>query len=396
MGPVTFVVNTHLPDRLRADYSFFEIGKDHRYFDAHATRMIVEGMAASCFLPTAQVLYDLVRRHEGRFRFSLAISGPALRLLKTWAPDTLEAYRRLLKSGHVELLGETSHHSLASLKSSKEFQSQVQLFRKMAQELLGASPQVFRHTELVYQDGIGKLVEEAGYRGILAEGLAGMGETRSPQKVWTNASGKLKILLRHPHLSEDLSVRFSNPGWPEHPLSAEKYADWLHRAAQEGDTVNLFTDARTFGHWNAKEGGIFDFLWHLPEAVLSKGLSFATASEAIAAPPAGPLPVPVATSWAAPERDLSSWCGNPLQDSALQYLYELEKGVVKAKSDELTDLWRNLQDADYLDWMCTRRLTGGTPHRQPSPFASPYDGYVAYINMLNDFKETLKSSGVRF
>lgn len=395
MGPITIAFTVHVPQRLRTDYSFFEIGKDHQYFDTRATRLMVETMAQQCYLPSAQVLYDLLRRHEGRFRFSLSISGPALRLLSAYAPDTLEAYKRLIKTGWVELLGESSYHSLASLKSPKEFSGHLASYRKTAQELFGVNPQAFRHTEMIYQDNVAKLVEEAGYRTMLAEGLTGIGEAKSPQQIYHATGGKLRVLLRHPHLSEDVSKRFSDPSWAERPLTVEKYASWLQTASHEGDTVNLFMDARALGHWNVKESGIFDFLWHLPETILAKGLSFATVSEAAAAPPAGPISVPVATSWAAPERDLSSWTGNPLQDSALQYLYELEKAVVRSKNEELLALWRDLQEADYLDWMCTRRLSGGTPHRQPSPFASPYDGYVAYINMLNDFRETLKAAGVR-
>lgn len=128
--------------------------------------------------------------------------------------------------------------------------------------------------------------------------------------------------------------------------------------------------------------------------MLGRGLAFGTPSEAAAEASSGPAQVPIATSWAGPERDLTPWMGNPLQDSALQYL-DLEKPVFRTKDEDLIETWRGLQDADYFDWMCTRRLTGGTPYRQPSPFASPYDAYVAFINMLNDFREVLKSGGVR-
>lgn len=395
MNAICFSLTVHAPARLRTDYSFFEIGKDHRYFDEPASRAWLEGVIARCWQPAVQVLYDLVRRHEGRFRFGLSLSGPSLRLMERHAPETLEAFRRLLRTGCVELIGETSHHSLAALHSPKEFTAQLALYRKQAKSLFDAAPAVFRNTELIYSDAIGRLAEEAGYKTVLAEGFAGAGSARSPQQIWQVAAGQARLLLRHAWLSEDLANRFSDRSWQEYPLSAEKYGAWLKTASTEGPAVNVFADIRALGEWNNKDSGIFDFLWHFPDSVLGRGLSFTTPSETAIETSSGPAQVPVGTSWAGPERDLTPWMGNPLQDSALQYLYDLEKPVFRTKDEDLIETWRSLQDADYFDWMCTRRLTGGTPYRQPSPFSSPYDAYVAFINMLNDFREVLKSGGVR-
>jgi hypothetical protein len=75
------------------------------------------------------------------------------------------------------------------------------------------------------------------------------------------------LLLKNYRLSDDIAFRFSNRGWEEWPLSAEKFAQWVHQINGDGYLCNLFMDYETFGEHQWADTGIFQFLDKLPEAI---------------------------------------------------------------------------------------------------------------------------------
>lgn len=64
-----------------------------------------------------------------------------------YTPEVVESFKALVKTGCVELLGETYMHSLAALKSEEEFATQVKMHTKLMQDIFGVTPKVFRNTE---------------------------------------------------------------------------------------------------------------------------------------------------------------------------------------------------------------------------------------------------------
>ena len=114
----------HQPDRLRL-YRFFDIGNDSNYFDDFANRTILRRVAEKCYLPMNAIMLELIKKHQGKFRICYSISGVALEQFEKFAPEVLESFKKLAKTGCVEFLAETYTHSLASLISTEEFTRQV-------------------------------------------------------------------------------------------------------------------------------------------------------------------------------------------------------------------------------------------------------------------------------
>ena len=75
MASVCFYFQVHQPFRLRR-YSVFD--SDPFYFDNDANAEIMRKVADKCYRPATMKILDLVKRHEGRFRVSYAISGTCL------------------------------------------------------------------------------------------------------------------------------------------------------------------------------------------------------------------------------------------------------------------------------------------------------------------------------
>ena len=388
MKAICFYFQVHQPSRLR-QYRFFDIGKNHNYFDDFANETILRKVAERCYLPANQLMLDLIQRYGDQFKVSYSLSGTVMTQFQQYVPEVIDSFRRLAETGSVEFLAETYAHSLSSLKSKDEFQRQVRSQVAMVEELFGMTPTVFRNTELIYSDEISDMVAEMGYKAQLTEGARHIMGWRSPNYLYTSASSpQLKLLLKNFTLSDDIAFRFSNHSWKEWPLTTEKYVHWLNELNPNEEIVNLFIDYETFGEHQWAETGIFDFMRKLPEQIFQHSdFKFLTPSEvADQFQPISPMHVRYPISWADEERDLTAWLGNEMQDEAFDRLYQLEDKMKRVTDPKLKQDWNLLQASDHFYYQCTKWFSDGDVHKYFNPYDSPYDAFINFMNVLADFK----------
>lgn len=377
----------HQPDRLRL-YRFFDIGRESYYYDDFANKTILKRVAQRCYLPANEIMLSLIKQHKGAFKIAYSISGVALDQFEKYAPEVIESFRELAKTGCVEFLAETYAHSLSSLVSEEEFAFQVKLHSAKIEELFGQKPKIFRNTELIYSDQIGSVVAALGFRGMLTEGAKHILGWKSPNYIYTNSlNPRLKLLLKNFQLSDDIAFRFSDRSWTNWPLTSDKYVTWISRSLEKEEIVNLFMDYETFGEHQQASTGIFEFLKHLPGAVLSQTeFEFLTPSEVCKKhQPVAPLHVPYAISWADEERDTSAWLGNELQNEAFDKLYAVRETVIASGDKALLSDFLKLQESDHFYYMCTKFFSDGAVHKYFNPYDTPYEAFINYMNVLSDF-----------
>ncbi len=394
MKTICLYFQIHQPLRFRR-YRFFDIGISHYYFDDYANESIMRKVAQRCYLPANQILNDLINEYGQNFRFAFSISGVALDQFELYAPEVLESFKKLAKTGCVEFLAETYNHSLSSLINTEEFIEQVEMHSKKIEELFGVKPKVFRNTELVYSDSIGATVADMGFKAMLTEGAKHILGWKSPNYIYYNAKNpKLKILLKNYILSDDIAFRFSNKSWSEWPLTAEKYVSWLNKLDKKEDVVNIFMDYETFGEHQWADSGIFEFLKAFPRTVFGKTkLNFSTPAEvAQKYEPVAPINVAFPISWADEERDLTAWLGNDMQNEAFKKLYELRDIVKKCNDHTILADWKYLQVSDHFYYMSTKLFSDGQVHKYFNPYESPYHAFINYMNVLSDFSERVKNN----
>lgn len=392
MVSVCLYFQVHQPYRIRK-YSIFDIGRQSNYFQAPehsrlSNASIFKKVAQKCYLPVNKLLLEIIRR-EPRFKMSYSFSGVFLEQCEQFLPEVLTSFQDLVKTGNVELLDETYYHSLAFLYSREEFMEQVKQHREKIQKLFGVTPKVFRNTELIYNNAIASAVEEMGYTGILAEGADHVLGWRSPNYLYTApGTQRIKTLLKNYRLSDDVAFRFSERSWKEWPLHADKFARWVNAINGNGYVANLFMDYETFGEHQWESTGIFEFLQHLPGALLQHpDTNFLLPSEVISQyPSSGELDVPNYVSWADIERDVSAWTGNAMQQSALQELYALRNDVLQSGDASLLSDWRTLTTSDHFYYMCTKWFADGDVHKYFNPYDTPYEAFISFMNALHDMK----------
>ena len=379
----------HQPNRL-IPYDFFRIGQHAFYEDDGLNAEVLSKVAEKCYLPTNALFKKIIEKTHGRFRMTLSISGTVIEQMQHHRPDVLKSFQELVATGSVELLAETYYHSLAILHSKKEFERQVERHLETLESVFHVRPRVFRNTELIYNNAIAAQAETMGFDGIMAEGVPWVLNGQSPNHVYRAPYvTRLKTLLRNSPLSDDLGFRFSDQNWSEWPLTPEKFAGWVKQAP--GDVVNLFMDYETIGEHQWKDSGVFEFWERLPEVVLDQGIHWVTPGEVVdlfSATREYDCHWP--TSWADAERDLSAWTGNVMQQEAIAKIHRLEEEVLAAKDPDLAHVWAKLQTSDHFYWMSTKGGTDGSVHQYFSPYSTPYDAYIYFMNALGDLQVRLR------
>lgn len=396
---IVLYLHVHQPYRIR-HYTVFDSGVNHNYFDAsyqaqESNERILKKVAEKSYLPTNARLLKLLRKHPD-FKISLSITGTVIEQLEKWSPDALQSFKDLCNTGQVELVAETYHHSLAFFYSRAEFEMQVDMHRRKIQEVFGQTPQVFRNTELAYNNDLAIWADRAGYKGILTEGWDPILEWRSPNFVYRPTyTNQLRLLMKNYKLSDDIAFRFGDSEWAEWPLTADKFSHWLSED-KDATNFNLFMDYETFGEHQWKESGIFDFLDHLPKEWLSnEDHTFMSVSEVIDSfEPVGQIDVSKTITWADTERDLSAWIGNAMQDNSIHALYALQDKVIGTNDLELIEDWRRLQTSDHFYYMCTKWFNDGDIHAYFSPYETPYEAYINFMNAFRDVQYRLAEKGV--
>jgi alpha-amylase len=328
---IIFYFQVHQPYRLN-HFNVLDINRNAEMFDDKLNGLVMKKVAEKCYLPTNELLYELIKQSEGRFKIAFSITGTAIEQFKLYSPETLDSFKRLVDTGCVELLGETYFHSLAFLYDTNEFLDQVMMHRDLMQQEFGYYTTTFRNTELIYQDRLSDIIYEIeGFKTIVTEGVDRILQWRTPLYAYKNYSKDINLLLKYYQLADDIAFRFSNRDWPEYPLTVDKFVNWIDHLtlAETGGKnlfLNLFMDYETFGEHQWASSGIFDFMRHFPAAVLAKGhLGFANPKDTshLANYQQEGLSFTDAVSWADEQRDLSAWLENDMQKNAIETLYEL-------------------------------------------------------------------------
>lgn len=383
MSAIHLYFQVHQPYRLN-EYTFFDIGNSSEYFNVGLNREIIDKVSDKCYIPTNQLLLDLISQYGHHFACTFSFSGIVLEQLQQYRPDVIESFQKLVATGCVEVLSETYYHSLASLYDSEELIAQVSLHKSLIEKLFSLTPKIFRNTELILHPELIKYCDEAGYQGVIAEGTYNLIGAHNHGQ-WTQIKNhKVKLLCRDFDLSDEIAYRFSDMTQPLYPLTAHKFLGMLEHTKP---CINLFMDYETFGEHHWVDSHIFVFLKSFVEEALQTGAhGFKKVSDTLADIASDTVEVKSTSSWADTEKDLSAWSGNTMQQDALKLIYEMKELVWKRGDEKLLKLWRYLQTSDHFYYMSTKSYTDGEVHNYFSPYRSPYDAYLYYTNVLKDIR----------
>jgi len=387
MKNICLYFHVHQPILLKT-YSYFEIGKNHLYFDDENNRELIRRMADRTYLPANKILLDLIKKYNGRFRISFSISGTLIFMLEKYAPDVIRSFRELAETGCVEFLSGTHAYSLASLANKEEFVEQVKLYEQKILSLFGMTPTVFANTELIYSDDLGEVISELGYKTVLVEGSDQALKQRSPNYIYRHPEKpQLSILMNNFKLSEDIKADISENISSKTPMYAENFLLRYKSAPDEEQVFNIMIDYETFVRHHDENSCMIEFLnGLLPIIFCDPDLHFCTPSEITEnISTYSEISIPDPVSWSAKDEGYNQNSWNDLQIEAFNKLYALKKQVKKCRDSEIMESWQWLQSSDYFFYMSSIWFENTDLSGYFTQYESPYIAYINYINILNDF-----------
>ena len=367
-------------------FRFFDIGTDHYYYDDYANDTSISNIAENSYIPALKTLIEMARNSEGAFKVALSLSGVGLEQLERYAPQVIDLLQELSETGCCEFIAEPYSHGLASLAPNGEqsFREEVKRQVDKINQLFGQKPKVFRNSSLIYDDEIGGMVSDMGFKGILTEGAKHILGWKSPHYLYHCAlDPNLKVLTRDYKLSDDISLRFSNSSWEAYPLMADKYMDWIAQSPEDDGVFNIFMELCALGIYQPLSSNILEFMKNLPAAAKERGIGFQTPSEVIKTHKSvSAIDVPYPMSWNDEERDISCWLGNVMQREAFNKLYSIGERVILSKDKHLLQDWDYLQASNNFRFMTTKN---NSVSMDRGIYESPYDAFTNYMNILGDF-----------
>jgi len=384
MKNICFCFQMHAPYRLKR-YRFFEIGHDHYYYDDMATEEHVNWLVETSYMPLCQTIRDMISLSKGKFHCALSVSGTMIEMFEQFNPEMIDILKELASTKAVEFLATPYSYSLASEYNESEMKEQFKKQGELLERIFGVKAQTVWNTELLYTDETAYNLNKLGYKTILSEGAKHILSWKSANHVYQSAAApKMKVLLRNTNLSDELSFHFSDPGWPNFPIDAEKYADQLKALPEEDEIINIWVGAETFGVRQNAGTGIFDFLKALPYFALEREMGFMTPAEASKKLTAGDvLSSPYPLTWSGEAKDLSIYTGNDLQQEAINKLFAVAERVHLCQDKALKTNWLRLQDVNYLHYM--NHIDQGE-----TQYESAYDAFINYMNVLSDFLQSVE------
>lgn len=390
MTSVCLYFKIHQPFRLK-DIPAGEFDVVHLYEDFSANKLAIDQAADKCYLPANKIIQQLINKHNGNFNISFSISGTTIELLKQYRPDVLDSFKKLVATGCVEILAETYHSSLSSLYSKKEFKRQIEKHAELVKDVFNTEPAVFTNTELIYNNDLARFISGLGFKGILCEGSENILKGRTSNQIYAAPeNGDFGILLRNKSLSDDIAFRFDDTGWSEFPLTAGKYAAWLHAHPENSNVINLFMDYETFGIHKKKGNGIFEFLNAIPAAVLANDkFQFSIPSKVFEDYyPVGIYNAPNTISWNDSSDTIPSWFENTKLNNLLKKIYSMENLVMSSDCNQSIDTWAQLQSVDHFRKITAEEIVNDLTNPENS-FSATNETFRNYNNILVDLEISL-------
>lgn len=391
MPSVCLILKVHEPHHLR-HYSFFDIGESPAYTDDVADFAHLDKMARQCYLPATTILLKQINKHQGDFRFAILLSGVAIDQFERFQPELLTQFKRLADTGCVEFICEPYFHSLSFLFSKPEFKEQIDLHRHKISALFGKFPDTFHYHALGYNNDIALEADSFGFKAILAAGAERTLGGRSMNRLYESAAcASLKLLFENPLLADNLARFLPASTTSTAPLTPTHFINRLLQ--KQGDVITLATNLNAFEEHTLGVPGALEFLSQFPDVLLShKGFNFETPTQVLNAhTPCGSISVPGFTTWEDAEQEAQDWVGNEMQQDAIHGLYLLEQEVKAHRDPAMLLAWRHLQVSDHFLYMNTKQHPEVMESAESSPYHSPYDAYINFMNILTDFSERLAS-----
>jgi len=339
----------HQPRRIRLPAQLIPRGTppekmDALLFDEAMDRRYFEKVSRYCYRPATELFQGLVERG---MKMSLGFSYSLLRQMRSFGPEVLTGFRRLVSHPNVELVGVEPYHSFLFYLDITAFAERMTWGKRHLEETFQKPIRVTDTTEMFMSNDVYFALQRTGVQAAVMDGRPWVLGWRDANHVYRYPGEQMRLLTRHYELSDDVGYRFSNRGWSGWPLMADTYAHWVRQSL--GDLVFLAWDLETFGEHHRADSGIFPFMQALHADFRRGGMRYLLPSEAVALfSQAHEIPLPeYGCTWAG-DGGMDFFLGNAAQQGIFRLMHHVYNKARLAGDPHLLDLALWLLQSDNL------------------------------------------------
>jgi len=343
--------------------------------------------------PLSQLLLRQIQNKREKIKVAIYLSGMTAALLEKHAPGYTHVFRQLADTGCVEFLSGTYSWSLASLYNPAAFQRQISDHRQCLEKLTGAETSgVFLNTGLIYNHQTGAQLQLAGMQGAITEGNKQLLGWKSPDALYLDSHiPGMKLFLNNPDLNRQLLQLLTGSKTNQRSSLTGSVQDEILTPGDKDQQVNLVVPSEILRQPEGHSSGNLHLLdYFLYKAGQSAGIQCCTPSDLLKS---GTSPEALMVDHCFPPEEKNNFLmfepDNELQQEALSKLYDLYEKMEKITEPAIWWEWNLLQSAVHFGYMSTNsdiRIASGNNH----PYPSPFDAFIIYMNILNDFNLKLE------
>ncbi|MFT7034743.1 MAG: alpha-amylase [Cyclobacteriaceae bacterium] len=352
---ICFIFNFSAESHLN-EYSFFDIGRNHQYFDDKATEKAFLNNFYKKQLPLLEFIIDCSKRKDNKF--SLYFSGTFLELLSSRYPELIIKLKKLFDNDQMELLGGTYDDSVSSLFSIDVFKATVKKHKNLIESTFGHTPVNFTNSVNIYSDALSGVIKDLNFKSTLVPMIDWFVGSRSAKQAYLSSDQKLTLLLSD-YKAADYMINSKDS---ISLLRDKSLSDRL--VVSQVDPLKTVFKRELIAVLNSLKTRKSRFL------TISQGISDHGTKEIYH------MPETVALNTSG--RDLSYFIGNPLQQEVLEKMKTIKSQILPKKDDSIMIDLIKLSTSDNFLLMSTNNEDG--------EISKPYDCYLQMMNMLADLE----------
>ena len=100
MKQICLYFEIHQPVHLKR-YRFFDIGKDHYYYDDYENERAIRDTADNSYVPALRTILEMCQQNDN-FKPVFALSGVAIEMLEQYAPEVIDLLQQIADMTYTE------------------------------------------------------------------------------------------------------------------------------------------------------------------------------------------------------------------------------------------------------------------------------------------------------
>lgn len=388
---VLIYFKVHQPYYL-ADYKFFQkrsFAEYGAYFktlnkqNSFARRIIEEN-----YYPLNELLLRLLSNNENLY-LHFGFSGVTLEQFQKYDPELITGFKQMVSTGRVNVGASTYYNSRSWDYSRQEFAKQVIMQRNLIWDIFRVKTNWFTDSVHHYSNELAKFLKGIGFDSYIT--TSNLGESLIYENQDVQLDDETQEIMLKNRFSDKRSKRLhvfnlGRVGALDKVIFDQSFLDAFLSTTKDSE-IGITFDYNYAAFDPQRRNRYFSLLTNLLNEDISRTDYISVTDKQSDTQ----IQEYIDTSI----NNLND--KNQLQLEAISEIYKLEEHISRlerkrkplAVKKNVFEAWRRLQSFDHIEFMDTHDWES-KQNNNMIPYDSPYDAYINFMNIVQDFNEELK------